>query len=60
MPNPNEYDDAAYDAAVGALNDVIDKFWQAGGSLDNLRDELSNAIENATEQRTDVELTPHA
>jgi hypothetical protein len=57
IANPNEYDDDTYTLAVTDLHDVIVSLWNAGASLENLCDEISNALENATEVRTSVEIT---
>jgi hypothetical protein len=49
--NPNAYDDDAYTEAVNELQgnvpEIIDKCWRAGASIDNLEDELQNALQES-------------
>lgn len=56
MSNPNEYDDDGYTRGVVALNRAIGVMWDAGATLDNIEEEISNAFENC-EVRVDVTLS---
>ena len=47
MPNPNEYDDAAYLKASNDLHDAVSGLWYAGATADEIESELQNAKENA-------------
>jgi hypothetical protein len=58
VENPNAYDDEAYLEGVTDLSDAILHLWAYGASLENLRDEIANAIENATDDKILVEIRP--
>lgn len=48
MENPNEYDEIAYSRARIEVNSAIGQIWDAGAALDEIQDDLAEAIENAT------------
>lgn len=47
--NPNEYDDGAYVEATMTLpdevGDIVRAMWQAGGSVDDIRNEVTQALD---------------
>jgi hypothetical protein len=53
MDNPNPYDDPAYLEATNrlqnALPKLLDDLWLAGATVDNIEDELEEAIQNCDE-----------
>jgi hypothetical protein len=61
IQNPNEYDDEAYSDAAGDLygeeviSDHAMRLWQAGGTIDDIRTEFAEAVNNAIMEITVVE-----
>lgn len=49
--NPNEYDDGAYVEATMTLpddiTDAVTAMWKAGASVDDVRNEVTQALDNA-------------
>lgn len=49
--NPNTYDDGAYVEATlnleGEIEDLVTEMWNAGGSPDDIRNELESATDSA-------------
>lgn len=62
--NPNAYDDEAYLAAqlkvgraASSLMEAVAALWQAGGTPENIEDELQGAFENAVSEQEQLGIT---
>lgn len=47
MDNPNEYDDSGFTRGSLAISEAIGTLWEAGASLDDIKTEVENGLENA-------------
>jgi len=50
--NPNEREDDAYAEGKGDLRTAFYKLWDAGATLDNIREEVTSALQTVTDSAT--------
>lgn len=57
MQNPNEYNDEKWSQRSGEVDMAIQSFWEAGASIDDIGETVTNALDNAGVS-VDVDIFP--
>lgn len=60
MENPNPYNDDKYAESSSRLHSAIGSMWEAGASIENIEDTISNALEDCDVPEPNVSITDGA